>query len=154
MATPSRAARGVAAALLLAGLLAGLLASAGLAVSQGNLASVGDPLLLPGILIVCWVALAGLILWRESRRTAGTTDPDPGRTWSVILVCLLGGAAVAPFGMLLAVAFTTPAVLWLCGERSFWRLLGVATALGPGLWFLFHHVFLIRLPSLLSGGLL
>lgn len=141
----------LALALLLAGIAAGLAAVGGAAVSLGNLAAQGDPLLLPGILIGLWIALAGLILWREAAR-APAREAGARKALAVIAASLASAALIAPIGMFLALALATPLVLWLCGERTAWRLIAVSAALGPGLWFLFHHVFLIRLPSLLSGG--
>ena len=156
---PSVEGRRSALRLLVAGLLLGV-ALALLAHSYapryaaGMYATAPNAMVLPRVLLALWAGMAAVVLvaeWRAApARPAGDLRP----------VLWLGGSLLLAAVALPHVGFAvmvTPLVglsLVAMGERRPFVLLLATALLGPALWFLFHHVLLIRLPSILRGGLL
>ena len=124
--------------------------------AQVNIAAGDAPADLPLILLTLWIMLSAFNLIR-SLAPAGRDHFEKigmARQSPMILTLAATILGMLAFGYLIPVSVGLAVILVLLGER---RPLIFATAwlvLGPGLWFLLHHVLQIRLPSFLSGGLL
>ncbi|WP_308917842.1 tripartite tricarboxylate transporter TctB family protein [Jannaschia sp. LMIT008] len=143
--------------------LALLLAAAALALlahafapryATGIFATAPNAMVLPKVLLALWGGMALALVAVEWR---GTGPVAAGR-WATVLwlgAILVGAALLLPVaGFALTVTPVVFASLLAMGERRPLVLLVATAVLGPGLWALFHHVLLIRLPSILPGGLL
>lgn len=122
--------------------------------SSGMFATAPNAMVLPRGLLILWAGLAIATLVADLRRpTASGRDGISTALW--LCVILLASAAALPaIGFAATVTPLVPAALVAMGERRVLVLLLATTLLGPGLWLLFHHVLLIRLPSILPGGLM
>jgi hypothetical protein len=118
----------------------------------GFAASDPNAMILPRTLLAMLIALGALAVWQDVRAQIA---PRPGsRVASLYLpaALLVASALVAYVGFVLAVAPLVAVALFALGERR-WTAIAATTAIvGVGFWFLFHHVLLIRLPSVASGG--
>ena len=141
--------------------LAAALAAAGAALlahsfaarySTGVIASAPNAMTLPRALLGLWVALALAVAVAELRARKGeVSDPVRPALWLGGLL-LLAAVLLPVAGFALAITPLVAASLVVLGERRPLPLLLATALLGPGLWYLFHHVLLIRLPSIVPGG--
>ncbi|GHB14930.1 tripartite tricarboxylate transporter TctB family protein [Salinicola rhizosphaerae] len=129
-----------------------LLAGAGLSISawQGP----ADAMLVPRIVLTIWCAVAALVLIGECAkrlpREGGGLSPLP----LLMAAVLVAAIAMASLGFLIPILPLVALTLWLFRiQRPLPLVLGTLI-IGGGLWFLFHHVLLIRLPALLTSGLI
>lgn len=118
----------------------------------GFAASDPNAMILPRALLAMLIVLGALAAWRDLR-TAVASQPD-SRAATLILpaALLVASALVAYVGFVLAVAPLIAVALFALGERRWTALLATTAIVGVGFWYLFHHVLLIRLPSVASGG--
>lgn len=119
----------------------------------GFAASDPNAMILPRALLGLIVALGAFAAWRDLRSAEALPPPAP-RVATLLLpaVLLVGSALVAYLGFLLAVAPLLAVTLYGLGERRWGAILATTAVVGVGFWYLFHHVLLIRLPSIMSGG--
>ena len=145
----------VALPLALVALASGLLAHAFDArYATGIFATAPNAMALPKVLLALWAGLALAILVAEWRAEAAPASGDP-RPVLWLGAMLVGAALLLPVtGFAIVVTPLVLGSLVAMGERRPIVLLAATALLGPGLWALFHHVLLIRLPSILPGGLL
>ncbi|HSJ96887.1 MAG TPA: tripartite tricarboxylate transporter TctB family protein [Myxococcota bacterium] len=142
--------------------VSGALAAAGLALyahtyhekyHTGFAASDPNAMILPRALLALLVALGALAAWRDLRVPDALPPPAPRMATLLLPAALLAGSAlVAYVGFLLAVAPLIAVALYALGERRWGAILATTAVVGVGFWYLFHHVLLIRLPSVMSGG--
>ncbi|NIC05652.1 hypothetical protein HBJ55_09460 [Halomonas sp. DX6] len=113
-----------------------------------------DAMLVPRIVLTLWSGVALAITLVELSRVTGTGS-WPLSTLPVLMgAVLIAAIAVASLGFLLASLPLVALTLWLFRlHRPLPMALGTLVIAG-GLWFLFHHVLLIRLPTLLTSGAL
>jgi hypothetical protein len=142
--------------------VSGALAAAGLALyahtyhekyHTGFAASDPNSMILPRALLGLLVVLGAFAAWRDLRSADALPPPAP-RVATLFLpaALLVGSALVAYAGFLLAVAPLIAVALYALGERRWGAILATTAIVGVGFWYLFHHVLLIRLPSVMSGG--
>lgn len=118
----------------------------------GFAASDPNAMILPRALLAMLIALGALAAWRDLR-TAVASQPDSRAATLILSAALLvASALVAYVGFVLAVAPLIAVALFALGERRWTALLATTAIVGVGFWYLFHHVLLIRLPSVASGG--
>lgn len=118
----------------------------------GFAASDPNAMILPRALLAMLIALGALAAWRDLR-TAVASQPDSrAATFILPAALLVASALVAYVGFVLAVAPLIAVALFALGERRWTALLATTAIVGVGFWYLFHHVLLIRLPSVASGG--
>ncbi len=119
--------------------------------SAGMFATAPNAMVLPRVLLGGIAVLAAAVLVMEWGRPLAT-HTDARRAW--MLAAAFAAAALAlPFtGFAIMVTALMVVCLLVMGERRPLVLLTVTAITGPGLWYLFHHVLLIRLPSVISGG--
>ncbi|MGB3553263.1 MAG: tripartite tricarboxylate transporter TctB family protein [Jannaschia sp.] len=120
----------------------------------GMWATAPNAMALPRALLSVWAGLAGVVLVAEWRgRVIASADDIRAVLW--IAALLVAGAALLPWiGFLMAITPVVAGCLLALGERRPLVLILATAFLGPGVWALFHHALLIRLPSVLPGGLL
>ncbi|MGN7870654.1 tripartite tricarboxylate transporter TctB family protein [Paracoccus sp. 22332] len=124
--------------------------------AQVNIAAADAPADLPLILLGLWALLSAIIFIR-SLMPGQYEDIAPlglMRQAPIVLILTVTILAMLSFGYLIPVSVGLALVLWLLGERRPLAFGLTWLVLGPGLWALLHHILQIRLPSLLSGGLL
>lgn len=126
----------------------------------GNIAAAQRSFSLPVTLLVIWIGLAGLLLVQSlvklkvSSSEPRTASPvEAGKLIAVAIITLATGIGTVYLGYLVPVTIGIAAFLLAVGERNPVRLALGIFLFGPGLWFLFHHILLIRLPSLISADL-
>ncbi|WP_110670037.1 tripartite tricarboxylate transporter TctB family protein [Salinicola halophilus] len=132
--------------------LALLLVGAGLSVTawQGP----ADAMLVPRFVLAIWCAAALVVLIGELIRRAPMPRVSRSPLPLLMAAVLIAAVATASLGFLIPVLPLVALTLWLFRVRQpLWLALGTLI-LGGGLWFLFHHVLLIRLPTLLTNGLI
>ena len=135
-------------------------AFAGKGGGQGNLAAGDTPDALPRILLFAWVGLGIADLLRQFLAMRAADAPpeadEPGKpaVLTVMALSLVLAISIVFGGYLLPILICLPLILFMTGTRSPLALALAFLVLGPGLWFLFHHLLQIRLPVLLSGGVL
>ena len=119
-----------------------------------NAASTDSPMRLPRILLGIWIAF-GLACAIRAAVLAEKVAPVRPKGWAIALMAMLVSliAGLLPvLGYLVPVTIGLAGLLYILGERNPVRGGAALLLLGPGLWFLFHHVLGLRLPVLLSGG--
>ncbi|MEC8916818.1 MAG: tripartite tricarboxylate transporter TctB family protein [Pseudomonadota bacterium] len=132
--------------------LALLLAGAGLSITawQGP----DNAMLVPRIVLTIWCAVALAILIGELIRLVpvkrATLTPLP----LLMAAVLIAAIATASLGFLIPALPLVALTLWLFRIRRPLPLLLGTIVIGGGLWFLFHHVLMIRLPALLTNGVI
>ena len=122
--------------------------------AAGMWATAPRAMILPRAVLLVWAALAGAVLLAEWRGGAAAAAGELRPVLRLGGLLLVAAVALPWLGFALVVTPLVPAVLLVLGERRPVVLLLATALLGPGLWALFHHVLLIRLPSVLPGGLL
>jgi len=159
--TQTRYARiGTSAVFTLIGMVFLVAAYSGGGAGAGNLAAGDTPNALPRILLMIWVGLGIVDLFRLSFTSAaekkGEDDAElPGTAiLGVMVLALVLAIAIVFAGYLVPVLIILPLLLYLTGTRTPFAFVLSYLLMGPALWFLFHHLLGIRLPILLSGGLL
>lgn len=132
--------------------LALLLAGAGLSITawQGP----ASAMLVPRIVLTIWCVVALAILIGELIRRVpvkrATLTPLP----LLMAAVLVAAIATASLGFLIPALPLVALTLWLFRIRRPLPLLLGTIVIGGGLWFLFHHVLMIRLPALLTNGVI
>lgn len=122
--------------------------------ARGMFATAPNAMILPRGLLAIWMTLtvaAFVVDWVRPKTAAG--DGLSAAIW-LSGIFLAGAIALPHIGF---AAMTTPVIgagLIAMGERRVLPWLVATATLGPGLWFLFHHILSIRLPSVLPGGML
>ena len=126
----------------------------------GNIAAAHRSFSLPVALLVIWIGLAALLLVQSLVRlkapSSGRLETPPMESVKLIaaiIITLATAVGTVYFGYLVPVTIGISAFLLAIGEYNPMRLTFGIFLFGPGLWFLFHHVLLIRLPSLISAEL-
>ena len=136
--------------------LALLVAGAGLSITawQGP----ESAMLVPRIVLTIWCVMALAILIGElihpaprQRKTQALRARSPLPL--LMAAVLIAAVATASLGFLIPVLPLVALTLWLFRIRRPLPLVLGTVVIGGGLWFLFHHVLLIRLPALLTSGL-
>lgn len=113
-----------------------------------------DAMLMPRIVLTLWCAAALVVLVSELIQKAPIKRVQPSLLPLLMAAVLIAAIATASLGFLISVLPLVALTLWLFNVRKpLWLGLGTLV-LGGGLWFLFHHVLLIRLPTLLTSGVL
>ncbi|MBO0663131.1 tripartite tricarboxylate transporter TctB family protein [Jiella sp. MQZ9-1] len=140
-------------------LAASLLGAAG---SDMNIAAGDTSQALPHILLVVWVALGLVDLFREATTffrapaapdSQGRSDDDPVLVLAIMAATVGLAVAIVFFGYMVPIVLILPLLLRLAGVRSLGGGIVAFLILGPGLWWLFNDGLGIRLPALLSGGM-
>ncbi|MFC0338381.1 Tripartite tricarboxylate transporter TctB family protein [Kushneria avicenniae] len=129
-----------------------LLVGAGLSITawQGP----DDAMLVPRFVLTIWCATALMVLIGELIRRAPVAKAQRSPLPLLMAAVLIAAIATASLGFLIPALPLVALTLWLFRVRQpLWLVLGTLI-LGGGLWFLFHHVLLIRLPTLLASGLI
>ena len=107
-----------------------------------------DPYLYPRLLLLAWIALAAVALLQASLFSPATsTQRDWITALGLITLCGLFIWLILTIGFLLAAWAFFLAAAWLLGYRRLPVLLGVGLVAPAGIWWLFHHVIQIRLPT-------
>ena len=119
---------------------------------SGVYATAPNAMVLPQVLLALWIAL-GLASLALDLRAPPASERRAYRPALLVGAGLLAMAVALPHaGFVLTVTPLVLASLVALGERRPLPLLAATVLLGPGLWYLFHHVLLIRLPSVATGG--
>ncbi|MGM8850634.1 tripartite tricarboxylate transporter TctB family protein [Salinicola halophyticus] len=131
--------------------LALLLAGGALSVSawQGP----DSAMLVPRIVLTIWCVMALAILIGELVRRVPVKNVTLSPLPLLMAAVLIAAIATASLGFLIPALPLVALTLWLFRIRRPLPLLVGTIVIGGGLWFLFHHVLLIRLPALLTSGL-
>jgi hypothetical protein len=131
-----------------------LLLAAGVGLSFYAWSGPSDAMLVPRVVLTLWSVIALAITLTELSRSM------PTRHWAfsplpmLMVAVLIAAVAVASLGFLLPSLPLVALTLWLFRVRRPLPLVLGTALIGGGLWFLFHHVLLIRLPTLLPSGVL
>lgn len=113
-----------------------------------------DAMLVPRFVLAIWCAAALVVLIGELVRRAPMPKLERSPLPLLMVAVLIAAVATASLGFLIPVIPLVALTLWLFRVRKpLWLVLGTLI-LGVGLWFLFHHILLIRLPTLLTSGLI
>lgn len=134
--------------LLLALALLGI--GAGLSVAAWNGPS--DAMLVPRVVLSIWCLVAVLIVVTELVKGAPAVAPSFSPLPLLMVAVLVAALTMKHIGFLLPSLPLVALTLWLFRVRRPLPLMLATTLIAGGLWFLFHHVLLIRLPSLLTSG--
>lgn len=128
-----------------------LLAGAGLSVSawQGP----ADAMLVPRIVLTIWCVVTLAVLIGEVVRCVPLESVTLSPLPLLMAAVLIAAIAMASLGFLIPTLPLIGLTLWLFRIRRPLPLILGTLVIGGGLWFLFHHVLLIRLPALLTSGL-
>lgn len=128
-----------------------LLAGAGLSVSawQGP----ADAMLVPRIVLTIWCVVTLAVLIGEVVRCVPLENVTLSPLPLLMAAVLIAAIAMASLGFLIPTLPLIGLTLWLFRIRRPLPLILGTLVIGGGLWFLFHHVLLIRLPALLTSGL-
>jgi hypothetical protein len=124
--------------------------------TQVNIAAGDAPADLPLILLTLWITLSAFILIRSLVPSGRDRFEKIGMARQAPVIVTLAATILGmlAFGYLIPVSVGLAVLLFLLRERRPLIFAAAWLVLGPGLWFLLHHVLQIRLPSFLSGGLL
>ena len=128
-----------------------------------NAASANAQVQLPAVLAGLWWAfsafLIGASLFGETEDHGGGSNFNEWRrrvtdfkTVAIVVVTAVIAVGMTFVGYLAAVSAGVLAILIILGERKPVQFAVVFLIFGPGLWYLFHNVLLIRLPTYSSGG--
>lgn len=111
-------------------------------------------------LSVIWVLLSTVILIKDliygflSKESENTENILPFKLLAVMALMSIIIFLIPTLGFLIAITTSLPLLLVLMGTRGKWRVIVATAILGPTIWFVFHHVLLLRLPSIVPGGML
>lgn len=114
----------------------------------------GDAMLVPRIVLTIWCVVALLVLIGELVRQAPPGKMELSPLPLLMAAVLVAAVATASLGFLIPTLPLVALTLWLFRIRRPMPLLLGTVVIGGGLWFLFHHVLLIRLPALLTNGVI
>lgn len=123
--------------------------------ARGMFATAPNAMVLPRVLLATIGLLACAVLvneWRAPSGPAAGAQSAALRAWGLAAALTVAALALPHTGFAIMITALIPVCLLLTGERRPFVLLAVTAVTGPGLWYLFHHVLLIRLPSIVSGG--
>lgn len=118
----------------------------------GFAASDPNAMLLPRALLAMLIALGCVAVWQDLRTLARPLPSSRAATVFLPAALLISAALVEYVGFLIAVTPLIAVTIVALGERRWKVVLATTAIVGVGFWFLFHHVLLIRLPSIASGG--
>lgn len=132
--------------------LALLAAGIGLSVVAWN--GPADAMLMPRVVLAIWCAMALALVIVEALRHAPAPRPSLSPLPLLMGAVLVAAVTMDTLGFLLPALVLVALTLWLFRVRRPLSLLVGTALIGGGLWFLFHHVLLIRLPALLNSGVI
>nr|WP_163502103.1 hypothetical protein [Halomonas socia] len=113
-----------------------------------------DAMLVPRFVLTLWCGVALAITLVEMSRVTGLGSWSLSTLLVLMAAMLIAAIAVASLGFLLPALPLVALTLWLFRLHRPLPLAVGTLAIAGGLWFLFHHVLLIRLPTLLTSGAL
>ncbi|MBZ9558622.1 MULTISPECIES: tripartite tricarboxylate transporter TctB family protein [unclassified Modicisalibacter] len=111
-----------------------------------------NAMLVPRVVLTLWsvIALAITVMELASHQSRDMRYLSP---LPLLMASVLAAAvAVASLGFLVPSLPLVALTLWLFRVRRPVSLLMGTLVIAGGLWFLFHHVLLIRLPTLMTNG--
>lgn len=132
--------------------LALALLAAGVGLSVPAWSGPGEAMLVPRVVLTIWCVVAVALVFIELVRSVPNPDFSLSALPLLMISVLVAAFAMARFGFLLPALPVVALTLWLFRIRRPLPLAVGTLVIGGGLWFLFHHVLLIRLPSLLTSG--
>ena len=133
-------------------LLAMALLGVGAGLSVVAWAGPSDAMLVPRVVLSVWCLVALLIVVAEAARGVPAVTPSFSPLPLLMAAVLVAALAMKHIGFLLPSLPLIALTLWLFRVRRPLSLILATILIAGGLWFLFHHVLLIRLPSLLTSG--
>lgn len=113
-----------------------------------------DAMLVPRIVLTLWCGVALAITIVEFWRASGLGNWSLSALPVLMAAMLIAAIAVASLGFLIPSLPLVALTLWMFRLRRPLPLAVGTLVIAGGLWFLFHHVLLIRLPTLLNSGAL
>ncbi|MFS8173820.1 tripartite tricarboxylate transporter TctB family protein [Vreelandella titanicae] len=113
-----------------------------------------DAMLVPRIVLTLWCVIALAITLAELSRGSGLGSGSLSTLPVLMAAVLIAAIAVASLGFLIPSLPLVALTLWMFRLRRPLPLAVGTLVIAGGLWFLFHHVLLIRLPTLLNSGAL
>ncbi|MCG7599675.1 tripartite tricarboxylate transporter TctB family protein [Halomonas sp. McH1-25] len=132
--------------------LALLAAGIGLSVVAWN--GPDGAMLVPRVVLAIWCAMALSLVIVEALRRAPPLKPSLSPLPLLMGAVLVAAVTVDTLGFLLPALVLVALTLWLFRVRRPLPLLVGTVLIGGGLWFLFHHVLLIRLPAMMNSGVI
>lgn len=111
-------------------------------------------MLVPRIVLTIWCVVAFAVLMVEVVRRTPVERISLSPLPLLMVMTLVAAIATASLGFLIPILPLMALTLWLFRIRRPLPLLLGTLVIGGGLWFLFHHVLLIRLPAMLTNGLI
>lgn len=119
----------------------------------GFAASDSNAMVLPRILLIILVGLTAITCFTETSRPRDASHKSVGLKTSWVAGLFVLATAIMPYtGFVLCIAPLIAMVTYALGETRWHVIAGIAGVVGIGFWYLFHHILLIRLPSIASGG--
>ncbi|MGP9807817.1 tripartite tricarboxylate transporter TctB family protein [Halomonas sp. AOP12-C2-37] len=133
-------------------LIALVLLIAGCALSISAWQGPADAMLMPRIVLALWCTVALFVLIGEvvSQLSVETMTFSP--LLLLMAAVLTSAIATAWLGFVISALPVVALTLWLFRIRRPLPLVLGTLVIAGGLWFLFHHVLLIRLPAMLTSG--
>ncbi|GHC18953.1 tripartite tricarboxylate transporter TctB family protein [Aidingimonas halophila] len=113
-----------------------------------------DAMLMPRVVLTLWCGFALVITFVELSHATAMSSRSLSPLPVLMAAVLIAAIAVASLGFLLPSLPLVALTLWLFRLRRPLPLAVGTLVIAGGLWFLFHHVLLIRLPTLLTSGAL
>ncbi len=136
-----------AAAVLAAGLALGAYSLIGYARAAVRTAFLLSPYLFPLLLAVCALPLSLALFWQAPEAAGETRAPREGRKTLLLALAAAAYAALLPLlHFLPATALFLAALIFLLGERLWWRIAAVSVAAPLLLYALFGLALKLRLP--------
>ncbi|WP_148253129.1 tripartite tricarboxylate transporter TctB family protein [Aidingimonas lacisalsi] len=111
-----------------------------------------DAMLVPRVVLTLWCGVALAITLVELSHATAMSSRSLSPLPVLMAAVLIAAIAVASLGFLLPSLPLVALTLWLFRLRRPLPLAVGTLVIAGGLWFLFHHVLLIRLPTLLTSG--
>ncbi|WP_136065127.1 tripartite tricarboxylate transporter TctB family protein [Modicisalibacter radicis] len=112
----------------------------------------GSSMAVPRATLSLWCFIALLITINELRRNIRIDSAMPVKVKMLMITVLVASLVIYYVGFLIVSAIIVPVILWLFKVRSPLHIALGTLLVGTGIWFVFHHVLLIRLPTLLESG--
>lgn len=113
-----------------------------------------DAMLVPRIVLTLWCGVALAITIVEFWRALGLGSWPLSALPVLMVAMLIAAIAMASLGFLISSLPLVALTLWMFRLHRPLPLVVGTLVIAGGLWFLFHHVLLIRLPTLLTSGAL
>ncbi|WP_447895037.1 tripartite tricarboxylate transporter TctB family protein [Vreelandella sp. GE22] len=122
-------------------------------IANSSSGSLTDPLSL------LWVAMASIIFIKDIFGKISRNQEDNSKsTVSLKLITIMALISlivwITPIlGFFIVITTFLPLLLFLIGTKGKWQITIATIILGPAIWFLFHHLLSLRLPTILPGGI-